>query len=101
ASTGVLGDRLGRLGNHRRSILALYYRWRGSSLITLHNFDAHAHEVILDTKRKEESKLTDLLNIEELVADEQGRHRIRLGAYGYRWFRSDDLSHLLHNTSIS
>ncbi len=84
-----------------RSILALYYRWRGSSLITLHNFDAHAHEVILDTKRKEESKLTDLLNIEELVADEQGRHRIRLGAYGYRWFRSDDLSHLLHNTSKS
>lgn len=77
------------------SVLAMYYRWRGSSLITLHNFDEKAHEVILDTRSKEESRLTDLFKIEENVADERGRHRIQLGAYGYRWFRAGDLSHLL------
>jgi maltose alpha-D-glucosyltransferase/alpha-amylase len=77
------------------SVLGMYYRWRNSSLITLHNFGEKVLEISLDTKIKEESKLIDLMNIDENVADENGVHRIRLGAYGYRWFRSGDLNHLL------
>lgn len=79
------------------TVLAMYYYWQDSSVLTLHNFDETAREVCLDTKQKKESKLVDLMNIDENVADENGIHRIRLGAYGYRWFRAGDLSHLLQD----
>jgi maltose alpha-D-glucosyltransferase/alpha-amylase len=75
-------------------VLGMYYRWQGSSLITLHNFDSKVREIALDLKQKKESKLVDLMQIDENVADIKGIHRIRLNAYGYRWFRAGDLSHL-------
>jgi maltose alpha-D-glucosyltransferase/alpha-amylase len=75
-------------------VLAMYYKWQESSLITLHNFDAKVREISLDLKEKKESKLVDLMKIDENMADENGIHRICLSAYGYRWFRSGDLSHL-------
>lgn len=78
------------------AVLAMYYKWQKSSLITLHNFDEKIQEVCLDIKRGKESKLIDLMKVEENVADERGIHRIRLAAYGYRWFRAGDLSHLLN-----
>lgn len=77
------------------TVLCMYYRWQDSSLITLHNFDEKAREVLLDLKLKKESKLIDLMKIDENIADEKGIHRVRMGAYGYRWFRAGDLSHLL------
>lgn len=77
------------------TVLCMYYRWQDSSLITLHNFDEKAREVILDLKLKKESKLIDLMKIDENVADDKGVHRVRLGAYGYRWFRAGDLNHFL------
>jgi maltose alpha-D-glucosyltransferase/alpha-amylase len=77
------------------AVLAMYYCWQDSSLITVHNFDERAHEIRLDLKLKKESKLVDLMKIDENVAGKDGVHKIRLGAYGYRWFRSGDLSHLL------
>lgn len=82
------------------AVLGMYYKWQESSLITLHNFDAKAREVCLDIKQKKESKLVDLMQVEENIADENGVHRIRLGAYAYRWFRAGDLSHLLQKKPI-
>jgi maltose alpha-D-glucosyltransferase / alpha-amylase len=76
------------------SVLGMYFTWQDSSLITLHNFDEKVLEISLDLKPRKESKLIDLMKIDENVADENGVHRIRLGAYGYRWFRAGDLSHL-------
>lgn len=76
------------------SVLVIGYRWQNSSLITLHNFDEKVREVRLDLKQKKESKLVDLMKIDESTADENGIHRIHIGAYGYRWFRAGDLSHL-------
>ena len=82
------------------TVLGMYYRWQDSSLVTLHNFNEKVQEVCVDLKQKKESKLVDLMKIEENVADEKAVHRIRLGAYGYRWFRADDLSHLLQKKRI-
>ena len=81
------------------TVLCIYYRWQNSSLITLHNFDEKVREVCLDVRHNKESKLIDLMKVEENVADEHGIHKIRLGAYGYRWFRAGDLSHLLQKKS--
>jgi maltose alpha-D-glucosyltransferase/alpha-amylase len=77
-------------------VLGLHYSWQGNSLVVLHNFDKKAHEIKLDLKQEKEVKLIDLMAIHESVADARGMHRITLEAYGYRWFRAGDLSHLLH-----
>jgi maltose alpha-D-glucosyltransferase/alpha-amylase len=75
-------------------VLAMHYHWQRSSLVILHNFSEKAHEVELDLKREKESKLIDLLVDDESQANEKGKHHITLKAYGYRWFRAGDLSHL-------
>lgn len=77
-------------------ILGMHYNWQGSSLVILHNFDRRAHELTLDLKSEKESKLVDLIGDYESIAGKDGKHRITLGAYGYRWFRAGDLSHLFH-----
>ncbi|GAB3538573.1 alpha-amylase family protein [Pontibacter brevis] len=75
-------------------VLGMHYSWEGSSLVILHNFDEKAHEVTLDLKQEKESKLVDLMANDESEADEKGIHHIMLDAYGYRWFRAGDLSHM-------
>ncbi|RDV13865.1 trehalose synthase [Pontibacter diazotrophicus] len=77
-------------------VLGMHYSWEGSSLVILHNFDEKAHEVKLDLKQEKEAKLVDLMAISESVADKKGIHHITMDAYGYRWFRAGDLSHLFH-----
>lgn len=76
-------------------ILVMHYSWHGSSLLILHNFDEKAHEVKLNLKQEKEIVLVDLMDIYESKADEKGDHNISLDAYGYRWFRAGDLSHLM------
>ncbi|WP_114779200.1 alpha-amylase family protein [Botryobacter ruber] len=80
----------------RPQVLGMYYCWRGNSLVVLHNFDEQPHEVTLSLKQNNEDRLIDLMANEKSVADEKGQHRITLDAFGYRWFRAGDLSHLLH-----
>jgi maltose alpha-D-glucosyltransferase / alpha-amylase len=84
------------LKTNKAAVLCMHYHWQGSSLVILHNFEEKAHEVMLNLKKEEEIKLVDLMENLEAVADEKGMHCITLEAYGYRWFRAGDLSHLLH-----
>lgn len=77
-------------------MLGIHFNWEGSSLVILHNFDERAHELTLDLKHEHEDKLVDLIENYESIADEKGQHKITLDAYGYRWFRAGDLSHLFH-----
>ncbi|PKV62974.1 alpha-amylase family protein [Pontibacter ramchanderi] len=89
------------LKTNNEKVLCLHYSWQGSSLIILHNFDKLAHEVVLDLKQEKNDKqekehqLVDLMVNFTSEADKKGRHYITLDAYGYRWFRAGDLSHLL------
>ncbi|GAB3528363.1 alpha-amylase family protein [Pontibacter brevis] len=76
-------------------VLGIYYCWRGNSLVVLHNFEEKPHEVALNLKQKKEGRLIDLMAREESTANANGIHTITLNAYGYRWFRAGDLSHLL------
>ncbi len=77
-------------------VLAIHYNHKGSSLVILHNFDHKAHEVEITPEKKQETTLVDLMNKEESHSDSKGMHRISLKAYGYRWYRAGDLSHLMH-----
>lgn len=75
-------------------ILVMHYSLEGSSLVVIHNFDDEAHEITLDLKQQKESSLVGMLDLEENQADDKGLHQIKMEAYGYRWFRAGDLSHL-------
>ncbi|WP_207430189.1 alpha-amylase family protein [Sabulibacter ruber] len=77
------------------AVLAMHYCWKGSSLLVIHNFAEKAHEVTLALQQAAEEKIIDLLANEESLADEDGCHHIMLEAYGYRWFRAGNLSHLM------
>ncbi|PRY10193.1 maltose alpha-D-glucosyltransferase/alpha-amylase [Pontibacter ummariensis] len=81
-------------------VLCLYYCWRGNSLVILHNFDVRPHVISLNLnlQQKKEYRLVDLMVNDESMADEKGNHTIMLEAYGYRWFRVGDLSHLLYRS---
>jgi maltose alpha-D-glucosyltransferase / alpha-amylase len=66
------------------SVLALEYRWRGNTILCVHNFDAEACEARLDVGG---GMLTDLLEVEEVASGAGGIHRISLDGYGSRWYR--------------
>jgi maltose alpha-D-glucosyltransferase/alpha-amylase len=67
-------------------VLALLYRWRGSAVLCVHNFDEHPHEVTLRLEDEESRRLADLIHEDHSEADARGRHRLSLDAHGYRWF---------------
>ena len=64
------------------SVLALRYDLAGSTLITLHNLDAQAHDVSLSVDGRLKSLFDD-----ETSNGRNGTHRIRLESFGYRWYR--------------
>jgi maltose alpha-D-glucosyltransferase/alpha-amylase len=77
-------------------VLGLSYEWKGNALIVLHNFTARPKEARVRLSRKDENILTDVRQNEESHAGDDGRHRLALEAYGYRWYRIGALDHLLH-----
>lgn len=70
-------------------LLGICYTWRGNVLYMFHNFDENPCELVLGKQKLPHFRLVDLINNEESVADEKGKHTIILSAYGYRWFRAD------------
>ncbi|RAU82920.1 alpha-amylase family protein [Pontibacter arcticus] len=79
-------------------VLGMHYNWQESSLVILHNFDEKAHEVSLKLKQTQETTLVDLMINSDSVTDTKGVHKITISAYGYRWFRAGDLSHLFRKS---
>jgi maltose alpha-D-glucosyltransferase / alpha-amylase len=83
------------LKTNKPQTLTMHYSWQGSSLIILHNFDEKAHEVKLHLPFEKDTDLVDLMASHKIEADEKGVYHVNLEAYGYRWFRAGDLSHLM------
>ena len=66
-------------------VLALLYRWRGTGVLCLHNFDERPHEVTLPLG-EDADRLVDLIGDDHSHAGRGGAHRLSLEAYGYRWY---------------
>jgi maltose alpha-D-glucosyltransferase/alpha-amylase len=83
-------------------ILALRYDWRNNSVVLLHNFSAVPREMWLDIglEGTDSQRLINLLSEEHSTADDSGKHRILIEAYGYRWYRAGGLAYLLNRTDI-
>ncbi|MDQ3171994.1 MAG: alpha-amylase family protein [Acidobacteriota bacterium] len=68
-------------------VLAMRYDWRGTSLVTLHNFSGRARTVTFSSGCVRSAVLADLMCDETSHALADGSHRIKLEAYGFRWLR--------------
>jgi maltose alpha-D-glucosyltransferase/alpha-amylase len=84
------------VGHH--AVLAIRYDWLETSVLFLHNFSDISREVFFHASREETTgrHLIDLLGNEHSSVADDGRHCVLLEAYGYRWFRLDDLGYLLN-----
>lgn len=69
-------------------VLALRYDWRGTSLITLHNFSGRPAAVTFTPGSNRGGFLAELFGRKPSRALANGTHRQRLEAYGWRWFRA-------------
>lgn len=76
-------------------VLALLCEWRGSAVLTLHNFADHPEGVRLAVPMEGGERLVDLMHTGSSRASD-GVHQVVLEAYGYRWYRVGDLNYALH-----
>jgi maltose alpha-D-glucosyltransferase/alpha-amylase len=83
------------LPTRSRHVLALFYRWRGNSLVCVNNLDDRPHELSLTVPDERGRLLSNLIEPDESVADENTTHRLVLGPYGYRWYRVGPLDYAL------
>jgi maltose alpha-D-glucosyltransferase / alpha-amylase len=67
-----------------RSVLALEYRWRGNTIVCVHNLASEARDAALALG---DGILVDLRRRDELASDPSGVHNVPLEPYGYRWLR--------------
>jgi maltose alpha-D-glucosyltransferase/alpha-amylase len=74
------------------SVLALEYRWRGSTIVCVHNLADAPVEARLALGG---GTLANLLDAEDVESDASGAHRVTLDAFGYRWFRLGEVSQAL------
>jgi maltose alpha-D-glucosyltransferase/alpha-amylase len=83
-------------------VLVMRYDWRNNSVLFVHNLDDKPREIAFavglpgDTGRL----LVNLLAENHSHADERGRHRLLLEAYGYRWYRVGGLDYLLKRSDV-
>jgi len=84
------------------AVLAIRYDWRNNSVLFVHNLDATPKEISFSTglRGKENRLLVNLLTEDHNRAAENGRHRLLLEPYGYRWYRVGGLDYLLKRSEI-
>jgi maltose alpha-D-glucosyltransferase/alpha-amylase len=88
-----------------RSVLVMRYDWRNNWVLFVHNFDAKPHEITFSVGLEEENAehgklLVNLLTEDHSRADESGKHRLVIEAYGYRWYRVGGLDYLLRRSDV-
>lgn len=77
------------------SVLAIRYDWRNNSVLTIHNFHEKPQSITLEVGVKEDERLINLLVGEHSHCGSDGKHRIVVEGYGYRWYRVGSLRHIL------
>ena len=84
------------------AVLIIRYDWRNNSVLFVHNFDSKAREISfsvgLSGEDVESGRLLNLLSEDHSRGDREGRHRLVIEGYGYRWYRIGDLDYLLRRS---
>jgi maltose alpha-D-glucosyltransferase/alpha-amylase len=82
-------------------VLALRYQWRGTSLVTLHNFDSRTHKVRLKVGMANDDLLLEVFNHKHSRAHQDGTHRITMNPFGWRWFRVGSADNTLNRSDLN
>jgi maltose alpha-D-glucosyltransferase/alpha-amylase len=84
------------------AVLVMRYDWRNNAVLFVHNLAPEPHEVTfkVGVPGKHGRLLVNLLSDEHSHGDGDGKHRILIEAYGYRWYRVGGLDYLLRRTEI-
>jgi maltose alpha-D-glucosyltransferase/alpha-amylase len=84
------------------SILIVRYDWRNNSALFVHNLSATPKEIRFSAGVAGDvgKLLVNLLSEDHSRADKEGKHRMLLEAYAYRWFRVGGLDYLLKRSEI-
>ena len=84
------------------AVLILRYDWRNNSVLFVHNFDEKPREVsfVVELSGEAGKVLVNLLAEDHSHAGDDGKHRLMLEAYGYRWYRAGGLDYLLKRSDI-
>jgi maltose alpha-D-glucosyltransferase / alpha-amylase len=84
------------------AILAIRYDWRNNSVLFVHNVSETPREVAFSAglPGPEGRLLVNLLTENHSEAGTDGRHRLVLEPYAYRWYRVGGLDYLLRRTDI-
>ena len=80
--------------------LAMRYDWRGNSIVVVHNFAEHPHEVRITPGVEGGETLVNLREEETSRADASGAHRLALDAHAYRWYRVGGLDYALNRERL-
>ena len=77
-------------------VLSIQYEWRNNAVLCVHNLSGVPREIRLSVKTGEEAcMLVNLLSADHSQPDADGKHRLLMEPYGYRWFRVCGLDYLL------
>ena len=84
------------------AVLAIRYDWRNNSVFFVHNLSGTPREVLLSVggAAPKSAMLINLLSDNHSRPEANGKHRLMMEAYGYRWFRVDGLDYLLERSSF-
>jgi maltose alpha-D-glucosyltransferase/alpha-amylase len=81
-------------------ILVMRYVWRGTALVTVHNFSDGRRVARFDVDLPNGGELYDVFDEEHTRADASGRHTVRLLPYGHKWFRVGGADMTLHRKAL-
>ncbi len=70
-----------------KEVLAMRYDWRGTSLVTLHNFSEARRKVDFDLDCPKGEKMVDIFRGDLLRARKGCAHHVELPPYAWRWYR--------------
>jgi len=81
-------------------VLVMRYDWRGTSLVTVHNFTDRRQRVEFDVKVPRGELLVEVFDDDHSRADSSGTHRLDVREYGHRWFRVGAPDNALNRTIL-
>src|SRR5204863_9187185 len=84
------------------AVLILRYDWRNNSVLFVHNLGEKPREISFSVGLPGDTGklLVNLLAENHSHVDGDGKHKLLIEAYGYRWFRVGGLDYLLKRSDI-
>jgi maltose alpha-D-glucosyltransferase/alpha-amylase len=78
-------------------VLAMRYEWQNNAVVCVHNLGPEPREVEFSAGAEPGARnvLVNLLSDDHSDPDGNGRHRVLMEPYGYRWYRVGGLDYLL------